>query len=165
MNNLDITIQVLEQKKKEPYLSKKQKKAINQTIRLLKGTSKKKPEKNRIREFQLYVLYCEGGNRYVGITAYKDVNKRLKEHKNGKGAKWTSLHKPLYIEESYTLGVMSESQAVKLETIKTLELMQEYGTANVRGGKFCQVEERVMLSTNIGLLNDYGLRVYYNKIY
>ena len=40
----------------------------------------------------LYLLECEGGSIYTGITV--DVEKRFAQHKNGKGARYTRSHPP-----------------------------------------------------------------------
>ncbi len=46
-----------------------------------------------------YVLLCDDGSLYKGKT--NDINRRLKEHLDGNGARHTKLHKPVklvYIE-------------------------------------------------------------------
>ena len=43
----------------------------------------------------VYVILCEGGSLYIG--AANDVVKRFEEHAQGKGAKWTKEHRPLYV--------------------------------------------------------------------
>jgi hypothetical protein len=47
----------------------------------------------------LYVLELEGGKYYIG-TANK-VSDRWKEHKEGIGSAWTSIHRPLRILEVF----------------------------------------------------------------
>jgi putative endonuclease len=43
----------------------------------------------------LYVLECHSGVLYTGIA--KDVNARFEAHRNGKGAKFTRLNRPVAI--------------------------------------------------------------------
>ena len=43
----------------------------------------------------LYVLECHSGVLYTGIA--KDVNARFAAHRNGKGAKFTKLNRPVAI--------------------------------------------------------------------
>jgi predicted GIY-YIG superfamily endonuclease len=92
-------------------------------------------ERDRIRNWTLYTLYLNGGYYYVGITAYKTAKKRYEQHVNGKGAKWTQLHKPVGILSEVFIGRMRESEALKIETAKTIELINEHGISKVRGGK------------------------------
>lgn len=44
-------------------------------------------------EWNVYILRCGDGTFYTGIA--KDVQKRLREHKNGKGAAYTRSHLPV----------------------------------------------------------------------
>lgn len=90
----------------------------------------------RVRRWTLYVLLLEKHRYYVGITAQR-VQSRYEQHAQGIGAKWTRQHPPLGVLESYPLGRMCESDAVKHETAKTLQVMAQYGEANVRGGSMC----------------------------
>lgn len=95
----------------------------------------KKVEKDRVRSWTLYTLYLNGGNYYVGITAYKTTKTRYEQHVDGKGARWTKLHKPAGILEEKSLGMMPESRAIEIETLKTIELIDIHGISKVRGGK------------------------------
>ncbi len=67
--------------------------------------------------YYTYVLLCKDGSLYTGYT--KNVDKRIKLHIKGKGARYTRLHKPerlVYIEE-----LNSRAEAMKRErTIKRL---------------------------------------------
>jgi len=50
--------------------------------------------------YYVYVLLCQGGRFYTGYA--KDLNARLKMHEQGKGARYTKMHKPkklVYTEE------------------------------------------------------------------
>jgi restriction endonuclease S subunit len=46
-------------------------------------------------KFYTYVIKCKDGTLYKGFT--NNLRKRWNEHKTGKGAEWTKIHKPLYI--------------------------------------------------------------------
>ena len=63
--------------------------------------------------YYVYMLRCEGGSLYTGITT--DVKRRFCEHIGGgiKGAKYTKIHKPLCIEAAFE--VADKSDALKLE--------------------------------------------------
>lgn len=65
------------------------------------------------KKWYLYMIRCEGGSLYTGITT--DVNRRFEEHKNGKGAKYTKIRKPLNLEIFFEVG--NKSQAAKLENL------------------------------------------------
>ena len=83
----------------------------------------------------IYVLKCEEDKYYVGKTK-REVEERLKEHKNGKGAIWTSeyrANKIIFIIE------VEEKESSSKENEYTLEYMYKYGIKNVRGGNYCQI--------------------------
>lgn len=63
--------------------------------------------------YYVYMLRCEGGSLYTGITT--DVKRRFSEHKDGgiKGAKYTKLHKPICVAAAFE--VADKSDALKLE--------------------------------------------------
>jgi hypothetical protein len=52
---------------------------------------------------------------------------------SGRGAKWTSLHKPIRIAEVMYNSPISERD-------KTVEIIKLYGWENVRGGPWCRPE-------------------------
>jgi len=105
----------------------------------------------RVRYWKIYVLLLAHDKRYVGVTAQK-VQARYEQHVSGTGAKWTKLHKPLGIEESYPIGKLCESEAVAAETAKTLDLMEVYGTENVRGGSLVVTNQKKLDRTYERLL-------------
>ena len=78
----------------------------------------------------LYILHCGDGTLYTGITT--DVEKRLAQHKRGKGAKYTRGRTPLelvYREECGTHSqALKREYAVKaLNRQRKLELIDKYG--------------------------------------
>lgn len=82
----------------------------------------------------LYVLKLEDDKWYVGITS-KSPEERFYEHLHHKrAAYWTMKYKPLEIEITEDLGVVSKEHAEKYENKITRLLMKERGLNNVRGG-------------------------------
>lgn len=62
--------------------------------------------------YYLYILECSDGTLYTGITT--DVNRRLEEHKSGKGAHYTSSRgavKIVYTEEHLNRSTASKREA------------------------------------------------------
>ena len=65
----------------------------------------------------LYILRCGDGTLYTGITT--DVERRLEEHRQGRGAKYTRGRGPL--ELAYQEECGAHSEALKREyTVKQL---------------------------------------------
>lgn len=89
-------------------------------------------------QWSLYVLELENDKWYVGISS--DLTKRLDQHRFGKGAKWTQLYKPIRVAYTEDLGMIDYSVAAATETMRTKQAMRKYGTENVRGGSFCQID-------------------------
>lgn len=69
-----------------------------------------------------YILLCMDDSYYTGIT--NNLDKRLIDHKSGKGGAYTRSHKPLKIV--YKEGFPSKSLALKREAeIKKLSKNQK----------------------------------------
>ena len=70
----------------------------------------------------VYILECSDNSLYTGIT--NDMDRRLEEHRTGRGAKYTKHRRPLrvrYIEYRAT-----KSAALKRETaIKSLDRLEK----------------------------------------
>ena len=70
----------------------------------------------------LYILRCGDGTLYTGITT--DVEKRLQQHRSGKGAKYTRGRAPLTLVYREECG--SHSNALKREyAIKAMKREQK----------------------------------------
>lgn len=69
------------------------------------------------KNWYLYILRCGDGSLYTGITV--DVEKRLKAHRSGKGAKYTRGRGPLELVYSEKCGTHSDALRRELE-IKAL---------------------------------------------
>jgi len=76
----------------------------------------------------VYVLECQRGKYYIGRT--KDVDLRIKQHKEGTGSSWTRLYPPIRLMELVTLCSPLDEDKV------TKQYMMEYGIDNVRGGYY-----------------------------
>lgn len=97
-------------------------------------------------EFTLYALGCDlkynAGAIYVGTCRKGDYQRRLEQHKTGKGgAKFTTAYMYGDIEELYSEDHELEdlSDQSHLETNLTFCLMKYFGYTNVRGGFFSRV--------------------------
>jgi putative endonuclease len=77
--------------------------------------------------YYVYIILCEGDSFYTGYT--KNVKSRFRLHLNGKGARYTKMHKPkslVYVEE-----FDSRSEAMKREKrIKQLNHVQKTNLTN-----------------------------------
>lgn len=80
----------------------------------------------------VYVLRLENEKYYVGRT--NNLEERIKEHVEGMGSEWTTLHKPLEVVETVELCDPT------MEDVVTKKYVDLYGTANVRGGSYCQIK-------------------------
>jgi len=78
----------------------------------------------------VYVIQCEDGSFYTGCT--KDLDSRVRLHMNGKGARYTRMHRPkklVYVEE-----FDSRAEAMKKERkVKTLKRAQKLELINSQG--------------------------------
>jgi putative endonuclease len=83
--------------------------------RMLEGMQKKERKlKKRLKTrepWTLYILKCKDGTLYTGIA--KDVDKRLKAHNDGKGAKYTRARRPVSL--LYQESCKSRTQALVRE--------------------------------------------------
>ncbi len=72
-----------------------------------------------------YIVKCSDGSLYTGWT--NDIEKRMKAHNEGKGAKYTKSRRPvelIYYEEFQTKEeAMSREYAIKHMTRKQKELL------------------------------------------
>ncbi len=80
----------------------------------------------------LYVLECEDNKWYVGKT--NDVQRRFKQHTEGKGSEWTREYAPIRIAETRQITSVHDENNV------TKDLMKKYGIDNVRGGAYASID-------------------------
>ncbi|WP_083272669.1 GIY-YIG nuclease family protein [Pseudomonas sp. ENNP23] len=93
--------------------------------------------KSELCQRHLYVLELKGGRYYVGQA--KDPDRRIRKHFNGSGAEWTRIHPPLREISRTDLGLVDYRTGELAENTAVLELMQQHGFQNVRGGFFTNV--------------------------
>ena len=59
----------------------------------------------------VYILLCSDGSFYTGST--NNLEKRILDHKNGKGGRYTRSHKP--VRMVYSEKLLTQSEALKKE--------------------------------------------------
>lgn len=72
-----------------------------------------------------YLLRCEGGELYVGITT--DLNRRFAEHAAGgaEGAKYTHTHKPVRMEASWEMPDRASASALEFRLKRLTHAQKE----------------------------------------
>jgi putative endonuclease len=79
--------------------------------------------------YYVYLILCEGNSFYTGYT--KNLDSRMRLHKNGKGARYTKMHKPkklVHVEVFH-----SRAEAMKREKkIKKLDHHQKRELIKIR---------------------------------
>jgi putative endonuclease len=85
----------------------------------------------------VYIVQCNDGSLYTGWTT--DVERRVKAHNAGRGAKYTKLHRPVtlvYTEELPTRGAaMKREAAIKTWPRKRkLKLIRDQSTGDQGSG-------------------------------
>lgn len=80
--------------------------------------------------YYVYMILCEDGSYYTGHT--KNVERRLKQHKKGLGARYTRMHKPkalVYSEMFSTRGeAIRRERAIKTMTHKKKRKLADSST-------------------------------------
>lgn len=72
--------------------------------------------------YYVYILTCKGGSFYTGYTG--NLNRRMRQHMNGKGARYTKMHMPRKV--AYTEEFALRAQAMRRErSIKRLSHRQK----------------------------------------
>lgn len=81
----------------------------------------------------IYCLELLENKYYIGKTM--NYNKRIDEHIEGTGSKWTRVYKPIKV-----IFVVDE-ETENDENLYTYAYMIKYGVSNVRGGYYCKINE------------------------
>lgn len=81
------------------------------------------------KQWVLYILQCGDGTLYTGIT--DNFERRLKAHREGKGAKYTRGRGPLtlrYLEkcEDHSVALKREYQIKQLSKSEKIKLCESY---------------------------------------
>ncbi len=66
---------------------------------------------NKVEQWTVYILRCKDGTLYTGIT--KDIKRRVKQHNDGKGSKYTQTRRP--VEIVYKENKMGRANALVRE--------------------------------------------------
>lgn len=77
----------------------------------------------------VYILLCDDGSLYTGIS--DNPERRLVDHQNGKGARYTRLHKPIRIIYKEELSTKSEALKREIE-IKSWSRAQKIQTLDLK---------------------------------
>jgi predicted GIY-YIG superfamily endonuclease len=85
----------------------------------------------------VYVLECEDGSYYKGIT--KDILERWKQHARGKGAEWTAKHPPRKLVHWEEFS--SESAAAEREKELKTGFGRKWLDREIRAGRTRQAGE------------------------
>lgn len=88
--------------------------------------------------YYVYIILCEGNSFYTGYT--RNVRSRFRQHINGKGARYTKMHKPkslVYVEEfgSRSEAMKREKRIKRLNHGKKVKLTNSYSKAKRREKK------------------------------
>ncbi len=80
-----------------------------------------------MKKWFVYIIQCDDGSFYTGIT--ENIERRFQEHKEGKGGRYTFLHKPLKILfsenfNSLETALRRESQLKGWSRIKKIRLIK-----------------------------------------
>ena len=79
--------------------------------------------------FYVYILLCMDGSFYTGYT--KNIDARTRLHVNGKGARYTKMHRPKRV--AYVELFDSQAKAMKREReIKKMTHQQKLNLINSR---------------------------------
>jgi putative endonuclease len=79
--------------------------------------------------YYVYIIRCKGGSFYTGYT--KDLNSRIMLHMNGKGARYTRIHRAQKLVYAEEFG--SRAEAMRNEKrIKGLTHHEKLGMINSR---------------------------------
>ena len=95
----------------------------------MKKSNKKIDEKG----LYLYELHLSNGKFYVGIT--NEPESRFAKHRSGNSSPFINKNLPIIEIKKTLLKTTNRERALKLETEKTIELIQKYGIKNVYGGE------------------------------
>jgi len=90
-------------------------------LRAMEAKAAKKKTRKGVAEqaavWHLYILECGDGTIYTGVT--NDVDRRVRQHQEGKGARYTRTHGPVVLVHMEECG--SRSQALSREcAVKSL---------------------------------------------
>jgi putative endonuclease len=88
-------------------------------------------------EWSVYIILCSDGSLYTGIST--DVERRFRQHRSGKGAKFFRGRRPLHI--AYRENNYSRADACRREmAIKKLQRSEKWALIEMGGMLKAEVE-------------------------
>ncbi len=92
------------------------------------------------KKYCVYILSCADASFYTGLTC--DLDRRLREHGAGRGARWTSRRLP--VELVFSLGDLDYRSAREVEQyIKSLSRARKKALITRGPGMMALVEKRI----------------------
>ncbi|SFS87172.1 GIY-YIG nuclease family protein [Marininema halotolerans] len=93
----------------------------------------------RERPYTVYILECADGTYYTGITTH--MKRRLSQHRDGKGAKYTRGRAPLHLrwmeeQESHSEALKREHEIKGMTRRQKIQLIAERGMVDAETEKF-----------------------------
>ena len=80
-------------------------------------TVEEPPDPRATAAWHLYILRCGDGSYYTGVTT--DIERRVREHQDGKASRYTRTHRPVALVHQEECG--GRSQALSREcAVKSL---------------------------------------------
>lgn len=108
-------------------------------------------------ELFLYALDLKEGFIYVGLT--NDVDRRVRDHYDGKGPLFTRRFPPKRLRMILPLGRCTKAEAAAAENVLTLTLMLEFSQNKIRGGGYVAVGRKSRSTSELNQLLIYWKRV------
>ncbi|AGA69572.1 putative endonuclease containing a URI domain [Desulfitobacterium dichloroeliminans LMG P-21439] len=99
--------------------------------------------------YWVYILLCAGKTLYTGITPH--LERRIKEHNEGKGAKYTRGRRPVILKQAWV--VENRSQALRLEAFIKRFSRQEKEAMIASPELLLQLAKEKDYEFGIGVLN------------
>jgi putative endonuclease len=87
-----------------------------------------------------YVLECKDGSYYGGYTT--DINRRIKQHNEGKGAKYTRARKPVELVHFGVYSTKREAMQAEYAFKQLSRIKKEEFLAEMREGEECASTEK-----------------------
>jgi putative endonuclease len=85
--------------------------------------------------YYVYIILCQGDGFYTGYTS--NMKTRMRLHRNGKGARYTKMHKPrelVHVEEfsTRTEAMKREKRIKKMNHNQKLVLIKKAGRKRIQ---------------------------------
>ena len=80
-------------------------------------------KKGRKREWSIYILRCRDGSLYTGVA--KNVDARVEQHRQGKGAAYTRTHPPVELLYQENKKTRSEALIREVQIKRLLRSLKE----------------------------------------